>query len=410
MTSMPILPGRHRKARTSSRMDSLWNRNYIRILSANFLAYLSFMLIVPLLPLYLNETFGADKQTIGIALAGYTVMALLARPFSGYIVDTFPRKTVLLICNFLFMGLFLGYVAAGSLTLFAIFRTLHGAPFGSYTVAASTVAIDVLPSSRRTEGIGYYGLSNNLATALGPVVAVYLLDWLGGNYRMLFMLSFLVALLGLALSASVKLPVRESVKEKKVISLDRFFLLKGWREAVSISCFAFSYGVLSTYVAIYGKQDLGITSGTGLFFTFFALGLIISRLTGARALRENRVNHNAAIGSVLACVGFLIFAAVQNQAGYYLAPFVIGLGNGHMYPAFQNMFINLATNAQRGTANSSILTSWDAGVGLGVLLGGVFAQYAGYHSAFWAAVAVNAAGVAWYFIRVRRHFELNKLR
>lgn len=151
---MPILPGRHRKARTSSRMDSLWNRNYIRILSANFLAYLSFMLIVPLLPLYLNETFGADKQTIGIALAGYTVMALLARPFSGYIVDTFPRKTVLLICNFLFMGLFLGYVAAGSLTLFAIFRTLHGAPFGSYTVAASTVAIDVLPSSRRTEGIG----------------------------------------------------------------------------------------------------------------------------------------------------------------------------------------------------------------------------------------------------------------
>lgn len=391
-------------------METLWNRNYVRILAANFLAYLSFMLIVPLMPLYLSETFGADKQTIGIALAGYTVMALMIRPFSGYVVDSFPRKTVLLICNFLFMSLFLGYVAAGSLTLFAIFRTLHGAPFGAFTVAASTVAIDVLPSSRRTEGIGYYGLSNNLATALGPVIAVYLLDWLDGNYRILFLLSFIVALVGLGLSASVNTPKKEFNKEKRVISLDRFFLMKGWREAISISCFAFSYGVLSTYVAIYGKQDLGITAGTGLFFTFFALGLIISRLTGAKALRENRVNHNAAVGSVLACIGFAIFAAVQNHVGYYLAPFVIGLGNGHMYPAFQNMFINLATNAQRGTANSSILTSWDAGVGLGVLLGGVFAQHAGYHSAFWAAVAVNVLGVAWYFIRVRMHYEQNKLR
>lgn len=391
-------------------MDTLWNKNYIKILAANFMAYLSFMLIVPLMPLYLNETFGADKQTIGIALAGYTVMALIIRPFSGYMVDTFPRKAVLLICNFLFVALFAGYIAAGSLTLFAIFRTLHGAPFGSFTVAASTVAIDVLPSSRRTEGIGYYGLSNNLATALGPVIAVYLLKAFGGNFQLLFITSLAVAVVGFILDATITLPSRNFVPEKKMISLDRFFLLKGWREALAIVSYAFSYGILSTYVAIYGKQDLGITTGTGLFFTFFAIGLIISRLTGAKALRENRVSHNAAIGAVLASVGYLIFAAVHTQLGYYLAPFVIGLGNGHMYPAFQNMFINLAPNSQRGTANSSILTSWDAGIGLGVLLGGVMAQHMGYYAAFWAAIAINVLGVIWYFARVRAHYESEKLR
>ena len=390
--------------------DKLWNSNYLKIWTGNFLLNFSFTLIVPLLPLYLSETFGASNDTIGMALAGYTLMALIIRPFSGYVVDNYPRKTVLLICNFLFFLLFFGYIIAGTLTMFTIFRTLHGAPFGSTTVAASTVAIDVLPSSRRTEGIGYYGLSNNLATALGPVLAIYMLQAFKGDFHALFWLSTAFSLAGLLIDASIKLPSREFKPEKKVISLDRFFLLKGWREALAIVTYAFSYGVISTYVAIYGKEELGMTGGTGIFFSLFAVGLIVSRLTGAKALRENRVSYNASVGVIASMLGYLLFAAVHNPAGYFASAFVIGLGNGHMYPAFQNMFINLAENSQRGTANSSILTSWDAGVGLGVLCGGVISEHAGYHSAFWAALAVNAAGVVWYFIQTRKHFEQNKLR
>ncbi len=390
--------------------DKLWNSNYLKIWTGNFLLNFSFTLIVPLLPLYLSERFGATNDTIGMALAGYTLMALIIRPFSGYIVDNYPRKTVLLLCNFFFFLLFFGYIVAGTLTMFTIFRTLHGAPFGSVTVAASTVAIDVLPSSRRTEGIGYYGLSNNLATALGPVLAIYLLQAFEGNFQALFWISTAFSLAGLLIDASIKLPVREFKPEKQVISLDRFFLLKGWREALAIICYSFSYGVVSTYVAIYGKEELGITGGTGIFFSLFAIGLIVSRLTGAKALRQNRVTYNASVGTVIAMCGYLLFAGVHNPVGYFASAFVIGLGNGHMYPAFQNMFINLAENSQRGTANSSILTSWDAGLGLGVLFGGILSEHFGYHSAFWAALLINAAGVLWYFLHVRRHFEANKLR
>lgn len=390
--------------------ERLWNGNYIKIWAGNFLIHFSFTLIVPLLPLYLSETFGAGKDTIGLVLAGYTVMALLVRPFSGFMVDRFPRRAVLLICNFLFFALFTGYLVAGSLTMFALFRTLHGAPFGASTVAASTVAIDVLPSSRRTEGIGYYGLSSNLATAIGPVLAIYVLQAFGGNFKVLFALSLVISLAGLILDATIKLPRRDFVPDKKVLSLDRFFLVKGAREALTMVCFSFSYGVVSTYVAIYGKEELGIMSGTGLFFTLFAVGLIVSRLTGAHALRENRVTRNATIGVLTALCGFVIFAALRTTFGYYASAFVIGLGNGHMYPAFQNMFINLAGHNQRGTANSSILTAWDAGAGLGVLAGGLIAEHLGYHWAFWAACAVNASGVLYYFLSTRRHFETNKLR
>lgn len=390
--------------------EKLWNGNYLKIWTGNFLLNFSFTLIVPLLPLYLSEEFGATNDTIGMALAGYTLMALVIRPFSGYVVDNYPRKTVLMLCNFLFFLIFFGYIVAGSLTMFTIFRTLHGAPFGATTVAASTVAIDVLPSSRRGEGIGYYGLSNNLATALGPVLAIYMLEAFKGDFHALFWISTAFSFAGLLLDSTISLPARETVPGKKVISLDRFFLLNGWREALSMMCYSFSYGVVSTYVAIYGKEELRITGGTGVFFTLFAVGLIISRLTGAKALKENRVSYNASVGCLASLVGYFLFAALKNPVGYYASAFVIGLGNGHMYPAFQNMFVNLAENSQRGTANSSILTSWDAGLGLGVLAGGMLSEHFGYHTAFWAALAVNAAGVIWYFLRVRNHFEKNKLR
>lgn len=390
--------------------DKLWNGNYLRIWTGNFLLNFSFTLIVPLLPLYLSDRFGAGNDAIGMALAGYTIMALVTRLFSGYVVDNYPRKTVLIVCNFIFCLLFFGYIVAGSLTMFTIFRTLHGSPFGATTVAASTVAIDVLPSSRRSEGIGYYGLSNNLATALGPVLAIYMLHAFNGNFQALFWLSTAISFAGLAVDASIKLPPRDFKPEKKVLSLDRFFLLKGWREALSMTCFSFSYGIVSTYVAIYGREELGITGGTGIFFSLFAVGLIVSRLTGAKALRANRVSHNASVGCITSVAGYFVFAALTTPFGYYASAFIIGLGNGHMYPAFQNMFINLAENNQRGTANSSILTSWDAGLGLGVLFGGLLSEHFGYHSAFWTAVSVNALGVLWYFLRVRTHFERNKLR
>lgn len=366
------------------------------------------MLIVPLLPLYLSERFAADKEMIGIVLSGYAVAALCIRPFSGYLVDSFPRKVVLLVCFFLTTALFLGYMVAGSLTLFAIFRTLHGAPFGATGVALSTVAVDVLPSSRRTEGIGYYGLSNNLAMAISPSVALFLFAHTH-SYEVLFALSFVCSLLGLIVDATLRLEKRPIAEcrpqaERRVLSLDRFFLLSGWALFMCMFCFAFSYGVLSTYVAIYGKEELGITGGTGLFFALLAVGLIVSRLTGARSLRKGQVVRNASMGMSLSIFGYALFAGVHNPWGYYLAPLIIGLGNGHMWPAFQNMFIRLGGHHKRGTATSTLLTSWDLGMGVGMLIGGIVTEHLHYHAAFWTGTLLNALGIAFYFAYARAHY------
>ena len=411
-------------------MERLWNRNYIKVMTANFALFFAFYLLTPLLPLYLSETFGATKDVIGLVLSGYTITALLFRPFSGYFVDSFPRKTVLMVSYAAFAIFFAGYLAAGTLLLFTIVRTLHGGPFGALTVANSTVAIDVLPSSRRNEGIGYYGLSNNLAMAIAPTFAIFVFAETH-NFELLFWLAFAIATFGWIVDATVEVRCKKSaishqpsaIKPRK-LSLDRFFLERGWLLGVNMVFFGFCFGVMSNYLAIYGKQELGITGGTGTWFMLCSIGLILSRLQGGKALRQGRLTHNAAEGMVISLIGYTLFilmptiggsklftihSSLFTSIGYYSSALLIGLGNGHMWPAFQNMMITMAHHNERGTANSTILISWDIGMGLGVLAGGAIAEITGYSAAFWTVAVMNAIGVALYFLKTQNFFLTRRI-
>ena len=405
-------------------LPRLWNANYIKVWSANFMIFFSFMLVMPILPIYLSEEFGAGKHTIGVVLSGYTVMALIARMFSGYIVDTYNRKTVLLLSYGLFATFFLGYVIGGSLILFALIRTLHGAPFGTTTVANSTVAIDVLHPERRAEGIGYYGLSNNLATAISPTIGLYIYEtW--GNYDAIFLLSFLMAASGFLINSTVKHPQKNRpaanatqegapsvgiYNSKALVRMDRFFLVKGWSVGLMLAMLSFSYGILSTYIAIYSKEQLGMTKGAAVFFLILSICLMLSRLTGSKSLRQGRVVHNVTLGICISVFSYLAFAAIHNYWGFFGCAVILGFGNGHMFPGVQTMFVNLAPNSKRGTANSSMLTSWDVGIGAGVVVGGVVAELAGYTAAFWVGSIVNMCGVAFYFAHVKSSYLRNRLR
>lgn len=399
--------------------ERLWNPNYCRVMAANFALFFAFYLLTPLLPLYLVEQFDATKDVVGLVLSGYTLTALLARPFSGFMVDSFPRKRVLMVCFFLFFIFFGGYLGASSLLLFTIVRTLHGAPFGALTVANSTVAIDVLPSSRRNEGIGYYGLSNNLAMAVAPTVAIYLYR-LTDNFQLLFWLALIIAGLGMAVDAGVKMKndalghrgetaMRTHPSSRPLLSLDRFFLLRGWLLAVNMVFFGFCFGVMSNYLAIYSRDVMGITGGTGTWFLLLAVGLVASRLQGAKALRQGKLLMNAAEGTVISSVAYLLFVLCPNAWGYYGSALLLGLGNGHLWPAFQNMIISMAHHNERGTANSTLLISWDVGIGLGVLAGGFIAEHLSYGATFWCVALAQLAGMVLFFGATRAFYTKGRL-
>ena len=388
--------------------EKLWNANYIKVMTTNFLLYFAFYLLSPLLPLYLSETFGATKDTIGIVLSGYTVAALIVRPFCGYVVDSFSRKKVLMLCLSGFAVFFAGYIAAGTILMFAICRTLHGGPFGAVTVANSTCAIDVLPSSRRNEGIGLYGLSNNFAMAIAPSIGIYLHNMVD-SYMILFWIAFVVAISAVLIAWTIRLPEKDIIRNKEKLSLDRFFLTRAWLLAINIAMFGFCWGVLSNYLAIYSKEVLSITGGTGTYFALLSMGLFSSRLQGRKALSQGKLTQNAAEGMLISLVGFTLFVAIPHPVAYYLSAILIGLGNGHLYPAFLNMFVHVARHDQRGTANSSILTGWDLGFGIGCLLGGIVAEHFGYTATFWMVAAENAVSVILFFLASRQFFERRKI-
>jgi MFS family permease len=388
----------------------LFTGNYLKVWVANFMMYFSFYFVTPLLPLYLRDVFDADKAMIGLVLSGYSVAALAIRFFSGYIVDRFSRKKVLLIGYASFALFFLGYYLTGSLILFAVIRTLHGAPFGLTSVSSNTVAIDVLPSQRRGEGIGYWGLSNNFAMAVGPSLSLMLYHHFN-SYNLLFTVSLVVALLGLLINTFVDCKYRPPIMEKKKMSLDRFLLLEGWSQGVCIAFIAMSYGILSTYIAIYSQDVLNITTGTGTFFMLFAFGLILSRFVGVQALSKGFEVRNATYGVIVVAIGYLMFALWQNLYGYYISAVVIGFGQASMYPAVQTMFLKMTTNDKRGTANATILTSWDLGVGLGIIFGGYVAEHlGGYNSAFLVSAAVSILSLMFFLLYAKKDYLKKELR
>lgn len=288
--------------------DRLVTPSYCCILAANFLLYFGFYLLMPVLPFYLTEVFHTNSTMVGITLSCYTVAALTIRPFSGYLLDTLARKPLYIISFFIFTVIFAGYLVAGSLTLFIILRIAHGIAFGTVTVSGNTVVIDIMPSSRRGEGIGYYGLMNNIAMAIGPMVGLFLHDFY--TFPVIFISALISCTLGCIMASLVRTPPKMPVKRAPV-SLDRFILLKGIPAGVDLLLLSIPYGMTTTYVAMYAKQ-MGIHKGSGLFFTLMAVGLAISRLFSGRQVDKGKITQVISLGIYLACGCFSYSEGVKR--------------------------------------------------------------------------------------------------
>lgn len=387
--------------------EKLITANYVWSFLSSFLMFFAFYHLLPILPMYLVDKFDASKSLIGIILSSYTITALLIRPFAGYLVDSFPRKMLLIICYCLFVAFFGGYILAATVFWFAVLRATHGVAFGLVTISNSTVAIDVMPSSRRNEGIGYYALSTNIAMAIGPMTALYLFD-IFKDYNYIFFTSLISGVVGIFCVLMIKPPKREKV-QREAISFDRFFLIKGLPCAMVFTLLAFSYGILTTYVAVYGAEEVGIESGTGLFFVVMAAGLILSRVLSAKMMNNGKLNEVVIIGIISMIISYFIYIFVKTELFFYISAAMLGVSYGYVCPAFQAMFINLGKHNQRGTANSTYYISWDMGIGVGVLIGGQIADISDYTTSYIVGLVLVVIGLIFFKSIVASYYTRNKL-
>ena len=367
--------------------DKLVTPSYCFILAANFLLYFGFWLLTPVLPFYLLEEFQVSNTTIGVVLSCYTIAALCIRPFSGYLLDTFSRKPLYLFAYFIFTLVFAGYMVAGLLTLFILLRIVHGISFGMVTVGGNTVVIDIMPSSRRGEGLGYYGLSNNIAMSIGPMACL------------------------------VKTSYRPPVK-REPISLDRFILLKGIPAGICLLLMSIPYGMTTNYVAMYAKQ-IGLTAETGFFFTLMAIGMAISRLFSGKLVDKGMVTGVIQAGLYLVCLCYFSLTACGwlvdwnvtfTTVLFFAISLLLGIGFGTMFPAYNTLFVNLAPNNQRGTATSTYLTSWDLGIGIGMLTGGYIAEIASFRISYLFGAALTVISLFYFQFKAGPDYNKYKLR
>ena len=396
--------------------ERLATPSYILIIAANFLQFFGFWLLIPVLPFYLQEVFGADKTSIGAILSCYTIAALCMRPFSGYLLDTFARKPLYLLAYFFFTTMFGGYMLAGTLTLFILFRIIHGFSFGMVTVSGNTIVIDIMPSSRRGEGLGYYGLANNTAMSIGPMTGLFLHDAAVG-YTFIFSCSLAACIIGFLCAYLVKTPYKPPIK-REPISLDRYILLKGIPAGISLLLLSIPYGMTTNYVAMYAKQ-IGITSSTGFFFTLMAIGMAVSRLFSGKLVDKGKITQVIKAGLHLVCFCFFGLSACGwtihwNPSGttvfFYTISLLLGIGFGTMFPAYNTLFVNLAPNSQRGTATSTYLTSWDVGIGIGMVVGGYLAEIATFRVAYLAGALLTVVSLFYFYQKVSPHFQRFRLR
>lgn len=383
----------------------LWSVSFLNVCLANFLMACSFNLLMPSIPLYITEYLGVAQSRTGVVLASYAIALMFVRPFSGYMVDIYSRKKLLIIAFTCYVLVFFGYFWVTTVLLFVVLRFLHGITWGFSTVSSSTLAIDVVPSERRAEGIGYYGTFMNVAMAVGPFIALHIYNNYG--FDQLLWCAIIMGMLGILAAALIKAPERPKVERQK-LSLDRFFLVKGWPIFINQLLPCFAWGTIGPFVAQYGKQ-INIPNA-GIFFLFWAGGIITSRVFAGKLVDRGKIHMVNMTAMLIVGLSFIMFATVHNIYAFCASGLFIGIGFGMMFPALQTLYINMAENSQRGTANSTYLIGFDLGLALGMLVGGYITGHLSFEKLYMVAAGLCMLSIIVYWFSSRIVFERRRLR
>lgn len=384
----------------------LWSPNFINVCIANFLMACSFNLLMPSIPLYITEHLGVPQSQTGIVLASYAIALMFVRPFSGYLVDRYPRKAMLLVGFIGYVLVFLGYFWATTVIIFVLVRFMHGLTWGLSTVASSTLTIDVVPSERRAEGVGFYATAMNVAMAIGPFIAIHIYH--NYSFQVLLWCAILMGLLGILATALIKAPVKEQVIRPEKMNFDRFFLRRGWPIFLNQMLPTFAWGTIGPFVAQYG---LSIEmENPGIFFLFWAGGIIISRVFAGKLVDRGYL-HQVSLGALITIsCAFLAFALIHNIYIFCISGIFIGIGYGALFPALQMLYINMAPNSKRGTANSTYYLAFDLGLAIGMLVGGYISGIFDFEILYIVSAGVCFISIFVYWFNSRKVYESRKLR
>ena len=381
--------------------DRIWNRNFILLIVSNFLMYITYYAILSALPIYLVNDLHASKVQVGIVVGTFTIASVLVRPFSGFALDRFGRRTIFLTALLIYSVLFSGYLVALSILSVIFLRFAQGLTWGFTTVSGSTIAVDIIPVPKRGQGIGYFALSTTVGMAVGPVVGLFICQQWG--YIPMFVSGGFISLASLGCAYAVHLRKRFVVGKHIQLKWDSMFDKNSIRPSINVFITMITYGGLLSFIALYGRE-IGIHNSS-LYFLIFSLGIAAARLTSGKEFDRHGPRRIITLCLLLLIIGFPLLALAKSEILFYVSAIVIGFGNGVIFPTFSSMVNNLADSKHRGAANSTLYTAVDLGMGLGMMMAGLIAQYISLSAIFWISSLVCVAGLLFFRFMVLAYYE-----
>ncbi|QHS22376.1 MFS transporter [Virgibacillus sp. MSP4-1] len=381
--------------------DKIWTRDFILICLANFFIFLGFQMTLPTIPLFVEELGGNDKL-IGVIVGVFTFSALLLRPFAGHALESKGRQIVYMTGLGVFVVSVGSYAFAASIVFLFLMRILQGMGWGFSTTATGTIATDIIPSKRRGEGMGYFGLSGNLALAFGPSLGLTLAGVMSFTY--LFLICAALGLISLLLSSKIQYKkVEQSPNQTTAMKLD-VFEKTALQPASLLFFITVTFGGIASFLPLYAEQK-GVY-GIELYFLTFAIFLMISRTFSGKIYDNKGHLYIFPPGAFLICIAMLLLSWLPGTFVMLLAASLYGLGFGAVQPTLQAWAVEKAAENRKGMANATFFSSFDLGVGTGAIIFGQIAFIFNYSVIYLtAAISVFLSIIlyTYYYIKGRKH-------
>lgn len=341
----------------------LWHRDFWLMAMANLLLTIAVYVLIPVMPKWLMQTENLTIQETGMIMGAFGVGIFLFGCFTSYLVQRF-RRNIACIWAVVLMAALLGWLYYLDLQKSQFFdfpvllvqRLALGAAFGvAQMILSSTLIIDTCESFQRTEANHSASWFSRFALSIGPLTGI-LVDRLAGFDKMILVAigCTLVAIIFILL---VHFPFRTPEENVRVVSLDRFFLPRGWPLIINLILVTFVMGLLLS------------TTFSELFYVMVMLGFLVALLAQRFVFRDAEIESEVITGLVLIGVAVLMILTRHQTVVSFAAPMFIGFGLGIIGSRFLLFFIKLSRHCQRGTAQSTYFLAWEFGLALGVGMG-----------------------------------------
>lgn len=386
--------------REPAEKPAAFGRPYYILIVVNALASISFYVVNPVLTKYL--TGSGMALTLASTIAGlFSLTALTIRPFTGVIADRISQRRILYVTIPLLAASVIGYSLTTSTVLVVLFRILNGVAFCFNGTTLTAYASRFIPRQRMGEGIGYLGLGNVAASAVGPTIGVAVGDALG--YRASFLAAGLISLLALGLLLLVQDgPCREDERPSvdrsgKNLCLTDIIALQIIPIAFLNGLFSYSNGTVTNFLVLIAEEN-GV-AGCSLYFTVLAACMLVLRPMAGRLNDRFGLRFLLIPAFLVTCVGVLLIANAQSLWMVLLAAPLMAFGQGGGQPAIQAQCIREVGPERRGVATSTYYIFADLFQGAGPIVGGLAVEAAGTcRAAFYAAAGILLAGLACFFL------------